>query len=494
MIDAFGPFLALRYLWRRPIMLLGILGVTFAVWALLVVDGVFTGFVSEIRSDVRRSTADILVTDLPHETAYEPLREVIESDPAVTLSAPRLRHHGLMRARLQRDGGLMTSPVNFEGMTMDSGYALLLGIDPLREPEVTELEAWIERAPAAIRHGYHVDPPGSTALDESDPERRGYLRVPDRAEWEARGRAGLQRPADVDDYRSQWPGFLAGWRRLPSMPLRPGDPVDLITARFRLEPDGSSRILTRRMPFAFAGYFATGHRLFDQGTILLPIETLRTLLGHDITDEASLDIITDVAVRLREGLSTTEIHACKQRLLEAVQALLPPGSPPCTVIDWQEQNSVFLRAIDQEHSMMQLVLLVVMLVAGFVIYAMLHLMVIQKVKDVGILAAVGGSPRGIGSIFLICGLVVGGIGALLGALSGWLSVHYLNDINDWVYATWKLSLFPRHLFDLPIIPVRLETDWIIQVASGALLLALVVAMLPARKAARMDPVNALSYE
>ena len=41
MIPAFSPFLALRYLLTRPIMLLGILGVLFAVWAILVVDGVF---------------------------------------------------------------------------------------------------------------------------------------------------------------------------------------------------------------------------------------------------------------------------------------------------------------------------------------------------------------------------------------------------------------------------------------------------------------------
>ena len=475
-------------------MLLGILGVTFAVWALLVVDGVFTGFVTGIRTDVRRSTADVLVTDLPHDTGYGPLRDVIEADPAVRLTAPRLRHHGLLRARRDTAHGVQTSSVNFEDMTMDSGFALLVGIDPLREVEVTGMRDWLQRAPDSIRHTYEYDPMTVPVLDNPDPESRSYLRVPDHIEWLARGRAGLPRPPDSKRHQSQWPGCLVGFRRLPSMPVLPGDPIDLITARYEVGPDGRSEVLTRRIPLAFAGYYATGHRLFDQGTALLPIETLRTLLGHDFFDAGSIDLVTDIAIRLVEGLGADEITACKARLQRAIQPLLPAGSKACSVIDWQEQNSVFLRAIDQEHSMMQFVLFVVMLIAGFVIYAMLHMMVMQKVKDVGILAAVGGSPRSIGTVFVFCGLVVGATGALLGSLFGWLSVHYLNDINDWVYATWSISLFPRHLFDLPIIPVHLETTWIVQVAVGALLLAWIVALLPARKAARMDPVTALSYE
>ena len=105
MIPAFSPFLALRYLLRRPIMLIGVFGVTFAVWALLVVDGIFTGFVTEIRADVRRSTADLIVTDLPHDTGYEMLRAAIEADEAVAATAPRLRHHGLVQARQKGRAG-----------------------------------------------------------------------------------------------------------------------------------------------------------------------------------------------------------------------------------------------------------------------------------------------------------------------------------------------------------------------------------------------------
>ncbi|MCA8953671.1 MAG: FtsX-like permease family protein [Planctomycetes bacterium] len=496
MIPAFSPFLALRYLLRRPIMLIGVCGVTFAVWALLVVDGIFTGFVTEIRADVRRSTADLLVTDLPHDTSYELLRPALETDDAVAATAPRLRHHGIVRARqirrLNSREGVETSAVNFEEMTLESGFALLLGIDPLREPAVTPIESWLERGTDVLAaRGVH-SVPTENVFDEPDPTRRAMMLLPDEVEWDTRAKLHLQRPPRPEDHRSEWPGMLVGWWRIPNIPPLEGYPIDLMTASMRVDADGSSRILTRRATLALAGYFATSHRQFDQTAVILPIEKLRTLLGHDIESDRSIDIVTDVAIRLAPGAAATT--AVKQRLQQAVQALLPPGSAACAVIDWEEQNSVFLRAIAQEHSMMQFVLFVVMVVAAFVIYATLHMMVVQKWKDIGILAAIGGTPRGIGTVFVFCGLVVGGVGALLGSVTGWLSVHYLNDFNDWLYATTGASLFPRTLFDLPIIPVHLEVRWIVEVALGALLLALLVAALPARKAARMEPVTALSYE
>lgn len=495
MIPAYSSFVGRRYLLRRPIMILCTLGVAFAVWALLVVDGVFSGLVHEIKKDVRRGTPMVMVTDLPRDTGYELLRPAIEADPAVLHSAPRLRHYGFLRARRALPGNIDSSAVDFEDMAMDSGFAQVIGIDPLLEVGVSPLHEWLERAPATI---HHMFPIFATApfdvLDEPDVRRRAMLRVPDRVEWDGLGRAGLARADTPEEHRSQWPGVLVGWRRLPSLPVQPGEPIDLVTASFRRDDHGAAKTFTRREPLVFAGFYASGHRFFDENSVLVPIEFLRSMLGHDIADDKSIDIVTDVALALQDDLSAADLRQACERLQRAVQALLPVGSPPCSVIDWQEQNAVFLKAVDQEHSMMQIVLFVVMLVAGFVIYATLHMMVVQKWKDVGILAAVGGAPRGIGAVFLFCGLVVGVVGAAIGVAAGMLSIHYINDVNEWLFAHFNIEMFPRLLFDLPTIPVWLEPSWIAEVALGAVLLALVVALLPARKAARMPPVRALSYE
>jgi lipoprotein-releasing system permease protein len=143
---------------------------------------------------------------------------------------------------------------------------------------------------------------------------------------------------------------------------------------------------------------------------------------------------------------------------------------------------------------MKVSLFAVMLVAAFLIYATLHMMVTQKVKDIGILTSLGATPRGIAAIFVLCGGVIAVVGCSAGLAIGILSAHYLNDVNDWFDASFGVELFPTELYDLDRIPYRIEPDWVAQVLIAASVLALLVAYLPARRAARMAPVKALSYE
>lgn len=495
MIAAFSPFLALRYLLTRRINLLGVLGVMFAVWAMLIVDAVFSGFVSQIHRDVRNSACDLMVTDLPHDTAYAPLRFAIAAAGGddVIAQAPRLRHFGLLQPLRQYgfDGQRGSSQVDFDHT--DSGFALLVGIDAAAEERVSALREWIAEGPAEINARWTREADPSPVLAEPDAARRELMLLPDAFEWRARRRADLPVAPRIADHRSTWPGMLLGNRRFTSTPwLQLGDPLDLLCASFS-GGEGDAVLHTHAMRVAFAGWIAIGNR-FDEATVLLPIETLRTLLGNDAADPASIELVTDVALRVRDGVHGSSLVALQQRLQQAVQAVLRAGSPPCSVLDWQQQNPVFLSTVAHEQALMQFVLLVVMLVAAFVIYATLHMMVVQKVKDIGILAAVGGSPRAIGAVFLLCGLVVALTGAVLGVGVGALSALGLNPVNDWLDRTFGWSLFPPAVFDLREVPVRLEPGWAISVAIGAVLLAVLVALVPSRKAARMNPVEALSYE
>ncbi|MFK7742601.1 MAG: ABC transporter permease [Planctomycetota bacterium] len=498
MIPAFSPFLALRYLVTRRINLLGMLGVAFAVWAMLIVDGVFTGFVQDIRRNVRQSAPDLLLTELPNDTAYEPLREALEADADVVITAPRLRHQGILQplARTLRSrGAKRSSQLEFDHTA--NGFALLLGIDPLREAQVVDLAGWLERGPAELGERIDADLPRSPVLDDPDPSRREKLLLPDEMEWRARGMARLPREPNKADHRSIWPGVLLGWRRASHSGLqRFAMPFDLLVASFPppATEDAAPRIYPFSMKVGFAGFYDSGHRMFDEATALLPIESLRTALGQDLSDPYSIDLVTDVAIRPKDNLTAAQLRSLQQRLQEAAQAVLPAGSPPCAVYDWREQNSVFLSAVAQEQAMMQIVLFVVMLVSAFVIYATLHMMVVQKIKDIGIVAAIGGSPRGIGQIFLVTGLVIGTVGTALGVGAGLLSSVLLNPANDWLFDNFGLELFPRRLFDLDRVPCELQTPWVVTIAIGAILLSLLVAYVPARKASRMNPVLALGHE
>jgi ABC-type lipoprotein release transport system permease subunit len=479
----FSWALALRYLQRRWVNVLGTIGVIVAVWSLIVVRGVFSGFIEDIRTDVRRSSPDLLVTSLPHGTSFASLEEALKGDPDVVALAPRLRHYGTF---FQRTGNSALQSVELEFSNVDSSFVQILGIDPARERTVTPFDDWLERARRRT---------GLGGADHAAPELGPELQVPAKQELRARRRLGLATPADEESFRSLWPGILLGRDRTRyNRTITIGTPLDLLSVDYvAKESGGGARAVTLQRTFAFAGTFSTGARLFDDSMALVPIEPLRSMLGHDAYDEASIDLCTDVAVRATAGLSIEQLRVVAARLTDKARAVLPKDSKPET-LTWEQQNAVFLDAVDTERAMTTLVLLAVMLIAAFLIFATLHMMVTQKTKDIGILLALGGSPRGIGQIFTRCGIVIGSLGVALGVGLGLLTLWNLNGINDWLFEQTGFELFPRTLFDLPKVPYRIENEWTIAVAIGSFLLTLLVAWLPARKAARMQPVKALSYE
>ena len=106
------------------------------------------------------------------------------------------------------------------------------------------------------------------------------------------------------------------------LPGGPGAPsLELLSAAYATDAKGQAVVRPTRERLAFAGYFATGHRIFDETTAILPIETLRTQLGYDLMSPGSIDLITDVAIRPRDGLSPEQLRACQRRLQAAVQPL-----------------------------------------------------------------------------------------------------------------------------------------------------------------------------
>jgi lipoprotein-releasing system permease protein len=143
---------------------------------------------------------------------------------------------------------------------------------------------------------------------------------------------------------------------------------------------------------------------------------------------------------------------------------------------------------------MKIVLFVIMVVAGFLIFATLSMMVTEKTRDIGILTAMGATRRGILAIFLICGAFIGLSGCVLGLVAGYFSSIHLNDVNQWVKRQFDVELFPTDIYKLREVPYALDPVWMGQVAIVAMALALLFALIPAWRAARFDPVEALRYE
>ncbi len=470
MIRAFSCFLALRYLFSRRINVLGTIGVAVAVWALIVVIAVFSGFISEIRENIRSATPELLLTSLKQDTSYKEISAIIADDPNVESIAPRLRHYAIYfpygrPSRAQMTRALQTTSLHFE-------YIELIGVDPDLEAQAKQLEGWVSGIVRDRRYpvGHPRRDPDSRQI-VADPEHP--LTVPLEDERK------LLPDVAPGELLSASPGLLLGHDRLRSGGMVRGQEVSLVTVRTH---DDGELDQVRRI-HAISGSFQTKHGTFDDTRGIVPIETLRDMLGQsEYTD--SIDIITGVAIELKDS---ADLRGSADRI-EALVSDQFGGK----VLTWEEQNSTFLAAVDQERGMMKLILFAVMLVSAFLIYATLQMMVTHKIKDIGIITSMGAGQSGVLHIFLLTGIIIAVIGCTLGVSLGCLSAIYLNDANDFTKANLGFELFPTKIYSMDVIPYRLELTWIIQVVVGALITTLFSAWLPARKAARMEPVKALA--
>jgi ABC-type lipoprotein release transport system permease subunit len=467
-LPAAATFLALRYLLSRWVNVLGMAGVAVAVWALILVPAVFSGFIAEIRQHARDATADLTVTFDDEQQSYEAVRPLLEADADVAATAPRLQHYAILFPNGAFQVAATINPVDPTPARFN--FVVLIGVDPERERTATGFAGWLAQP----------EPPVLRVEDPSRPfeVRPGLV---------AHGHALRGSPVDPEDLLGPRDGIVLPARRLRGLGLDPGQFVDVVSARF-LRRAGKEQVKKIRASLAIAGGFETKHRTFDEFNSFVHVETLRGLLGHDPQLPGSVDVVSEVAIRARPGADLAGLAARLQQRLHAA------ADPRCVVRTWEQVNAVFLGAVDQERALMRLVLFAVMLVAAFLIYATLHMMVTQKTKDIGILCAMGASPNVIATLFTLCGAIVGVVGCTLGLVAGSLSAVHLNDVNEFAREHWQRELFPTHLYNLKTIPYRLEPPWLAFVLCSALGLALLVAWLPARRAARLDPVQTLNYE
>ena len=115
----------------------------------------------------------------------------------------------------------------------------------------------------------------------------------------------------------------------------------------------------------------------------------------------------------------------------------------------------------------------------------LLLLTIEKAREIGILQALGASPKQIGKIFLFNGLLLGGTGVSLGLFLG-VSISY-------ILKRYPLIRLPADVYYIDKLPIRLSLHTIETVALCAFLLVLLSIIYPARKASQMDPVQAIRY-
>jgi lipoprotein-releasing system permease protein len=220
------------------------------------------------------------------------------------------------------------------------------------------------------------------------------------------------------------------------------------------------------------GTFSTGFAEFDRSWILVARPQVERMMGRD----TSVDLLE----------LTVDDPAAAPVISEAATAVL---SPDFIVTDWQQLNRELFTALKLQQIALFLVLGLIVLVSTFNVASTLVVLVRERMRDIGLLGALGLPPASLRRIFLIYGGFLGGLGTLLGVAFGWGV--------SWVLTTFELIRFDSDvaaIYFIRSVPFRVEPQDLLAVVGFALVVTLVACLLPAWRAARLDPSAALRYE
>ena len=178
----------------------------------------------------------------------------------------------------------------------------------------------------------------------------------------------------------------------------------------------------------------------------------------------------------------------------AVAARFREERPWAHTTTWMEQNRQLFEAVRTEKNMMFFLLLFITVVAAFGITNTLITVTVQKTREIGLLRALGFSGGAIMRVFFWQGWVSGVAGTGLGVGLGLLALKYRNALLEGLNRHFGMDLLPKELYQLPELPAATTGHDVAAVALAVLGICTLAAVIPAWRAARLKPVEALRYE
>lgn len=547
--------LSWRYLRTRYIALASIISVTLGVATLIVVNSVMSGFTNEMHKRVHGILSDIELTSTGLDHIYDPewhmaeIKKVVGDDlegMTTIVRVPAMLHFqfngrtftqqimliGVDEATYAEVSDIksyLLHPKNRERlrfMLRESGYNQRLpesGWEHRRQWVATERQYQQElkrlqaEYDADVPPPQHVDPAVKQTAENGQP----FAALPDlppelyagdgeevldtqagavashglleKVDPFAAARPHGQPGETFDEMTEQHTGLILGIA-ITSMRRRNPETNEPEDVFFRLPGDDVQITLpSAGVPpkpisanFTIVDFYESKMHEYDSQFAFVPIRSLQHLRGM-IDPQTGISSVSSIQIKLKPS---ADLLAVKERL----QHRFPPSDYPYRVQTWQDIQGPLLSAVHLETTILNILLFLIITVAGFGILATFFMIVVEKTRDIGILKALGAPSRGVMSIFLTYGLSLGIVGSGVGIVLGLLFVININGIARQIERITGQEVFDPTVYYFNEIPTIINPVTIAWVAVGAILIAVAASILPAVRAARMHPVEALRYE
>jgi len=360
---------------------ISITGITLGVAALIGTLGIMTGFKEDMQAKILGTTSHVVVQERGSQsmTGYSDLVTKIEGVPGVIAATPYIFKQVLL-----------TSKTGVQGI-------ILRGIDPVKEPQVTEVAE-------NVKFGEIKDLVSPPVTKKED----GSLASPK-------------------------PGIILGKELALRLGLFVGNSVNVVS------PVGSMSALgmtPKIRPFQVVGIFESGMYEYDSSLAYIALQEAQKFFSMGNT-------VTGIQVKVEDVFTANETAT-------RIHGSLGLGY---SARDWMELNSNLFSALKLEKTMMFLLLVLITLVASFNIVGTLTMIVNEKQREIAILKAMGATPKAIMRIFMLNGLVIGLTGTAIGIPLGYTFLFLIENYWTFDQTVYYISHIPVHIQGLDVLLV-----------------------------------------
>lgn len=274
---------------------------------------------------------------------------------------------------------------------------------------------------------------------------------------------------------------LVGSEFARNLALQVGDRVAIYSAkdlrRMKKNRTGEEQEAVLPEDYTVRGIFDVGYYEYNASVIVTSLENAQELYDLD-------DSVHGLMVMLKDPYRAAQVR----------RELQPVLGPNYRISIWMEENSAILNALVVEKNVMFYLLFFIVIVAALCILSAQIVFVVQKTREIGMLKALGATDWQVTGLFLSQSAFVAAMGVACGYGLGMLALAYRNEFLGFMNRQTGFELFPADIYGFSQLPAVIASHDIMIICGSAFVICVLGGIIPAWKAGRLQPVEALRHE